>query len=94
MDIAVCSRSWSLLQGSWPIQAFREMQSSLRTKSRIAAWPVSSEPGWVLLCACQLPPELLPVCRLVCKYLRPILEDGPWDFFHTSKKAMLINALS
>lgn len=84
--IAICSRSWSLLRGSWMIQAFWEMQSSSRTKSRLAACPVPNEPGWVLLRTCQLPPEPLPVCRLVCKYPRPILEGGPQDFSVLQRK--------
>lgn len=89
---ATCSRSWSPLRGSWRIQAFWEMQARTRIKSRACA--VSNKPGWVLLRTCQLPPELLPVCRSVWKYPRPILEGGPQDFFYTSKKAVLINALS
>lgn len=46
--IAICSRSWSLLRGSWTIQAFWEMQSSTRTKSRLAAHPVSNKPGFAV----------------------------------------------
>ena len=47
--VAVCSSSWPLPRGAWTIQAFWETRSSTRTKSRLAACPVSSKPGWVLL---------------------------------------------
>lgn len=74
--VAICSRSWSLLQGSWTIQAVWEMQSGTRTSSRLAACPVSSQPGWGF--AAHLPVATGATARVQVGLCVPTANSGRW----------------